>query len=43
MLDVMFDIPSNPEIKEVIVTPETVNDGTRPVTVVEKEKEAVAS
>jgi ATP-dependent Clp protease ATP-binding subunit ClpX len=44
MLDIMFDIPSEPTIKEVIVTPEAVNEGKRPVTVMEKpRKEAVAS
>jgi ATP-dependent Clp protease ATP-binding subunit ClpX len=33
MLDVMYDIPSNPSIKEVIITPEVINEGKMPVMV----------
>jgi ATP-dependent Clp protease ATP-binding subunit ClpX len=44
MLDIMFEIPSEPNIKEVIITPESVNEGKRPVTVMERtRKEAMAS
>jgi ATP-dependent Clp protease ATP-binding subunit ClpX len=33
MLEVMYDIPSNSSVKEVIITPEVVNDGKHPVMV----------
>ncbi|RMG40728.1 MAG: ATP-dependent Clp protease ATP-binding subunit ClpX [Candidatus Dadabacteria bacterium] len=42
MLDVMYDIPSNPQVKEVVITPEVVKEGKAPVVVVHKEKEAIA-
>lgn len=41
MLDVMYDIPSNSSVKEVIITPEVVNGQTPPIKVYHKE--AVAS
>ena len=41
MLDIMFSTPSDPTIKEVIITPEVVLEGKEPVRVVHKE--AVAS
>lgn len=37
MLDVMYDVPSNPKIKEVIVTPEVIKDGKQPVMVFQNE------
>lgn len=37
MLEVMFDVPSNPSVKEVIVTPEVVNEGKTPVMVLHNE------
>ena len=37
MLDVMYDIPSNPAVKEIIITPETVNDNKPPVMVLHNE------
>jgi len=37
MLEVMYEIPSNPNVKEVIVTPEVVNEGKQPITVYHKE------
>ena len=33
MLEIMFDIPSNDAVKEVIVTPEVINEGKQPVVV----------
>jgi ATP-dependent Clp protease ATP-binding subunit ClpX len=41
MLDVMYDIPSNTSIKEVIITPEVVNGSQAPIKVFHNE--AVAS
>jgi len=41
MLDVMYDIPSNTSVKEVIITPEVINDNQLPIKVYHKE--AVAS
>jgi ATP-dependent Clp protease ATP-binding subunit ClpX len=41
MLDVMYDIPSNSSIKEVIITPEVVNGTQAPIKVFHNE--AVAS
>ncbi|MEN9845780.1 MAG: hypothetical protein RIS36_927 [Pseudomonadota bacterium] len=41
MLDVMYDIPSNSSIKEVIITPEVVNGSQAPIKVFHNE--AVAS
>ena len=37
MLELMYEIPSNPSIKEIILTPENINDGKQPVLVMEKE------
>ncbi len=37
MLDVMYDIPSNPSVKEIIITPETVNENKPPVMVLHNE------
>ncbi|MBX7137607.1 MAG: ATP-dependent Clp protease ATP-binding subunit ClpX [Oligoflexia bacterium] len=37
MLDVMFDIPSNPKIKEVLITPEVIKEGKQPVMVLHNE------
>ena len=37
MLDIMYDIPSNSSIKEIIITPDVVKEGTPPVTVIRKE------
>ncbi|MCO6431547.1 MAG: ATP-dependent Clp protease ATP-binding subunit ClpX [Deltaproteobacteria bacterium] len=37
MLDVMFDIPSNTSVKEVIITPEVVNEKKPPVLVLHNE------
>ena len=41
MLDVMYDIPSNTSIKEVIITPDVVNGSQSPIKVFHNE--AVAS
>ncbi|NLF24717.1 MAG: ATP-dependent Clp protease ATP-binding subunit ClpX [Deltaproteobacteria bacterium] len=41
MLEIMYDVPSNPEIKEVVITKETISEGQPPLTIVRKE--AVAS
>ena len=37
MLELMFEIPSNPSIKEVVVTADTINEGKAPVIVVQKQ------
>ncbi len=37
MRDVMFDIPSRPEVREVVVTPEAVNDGRPPLLILAAE------
>lgn len=37
MLDVMFEIPSDPSIKEVIITPEVIDEGQPPVRVHHKQ------
>jgi ATP-dependent Clp protease ATP-binding subunit ClpX len=37
MLEMMYEIPSNPSIKEIIVTPECINEGKQPVLVMHKE------
>ena len=31
MLDVMFDIPSEDNIREVVITEEVINEGSHPV------------
>jgi len=33
MLDVMYEVPSEPDIKEVIVSEDTVNKGEKPLVV----------
>lgn len=43
MLNVMYDIPSRPEIKEVLITKEVISEGKEPVVVIEKDIEAIAS
>ncbi|MCL4148670.1 UNVERIFIED_CONTAM: hypothetical protein GTU68_048840 [Idotea baltica] len=42
MLNVMFDIPSKPEIKEVIINKEVITNGKEPIVVIEEEIEALA-
>jgi ATP-dependent Clp protease ATP-binding subunit ClpX len=37
MLEVMYDVPSNPNIKEVVLTKEVVSDGRKPLIVMHKE------
>jgi ATP-dependent Clp protease ATP-binding subunit ClpX len=37
MLEVMYDAPSNPSIKEVIVTPEAINEGKLPIIILHKQ------
>ncbi len=37
MLDVMYDVPNTPEIKEVVITPEAVKDEGKPVVVYHNE------
>ena len=36
MLDVMYDVPSDPNIREVVVSEDCVNDGKRPMVVYER-------
>lgn len=40
MLDVMFEIPSDPEVKEVIVTEESIAKGDKPLVVYHKRAES---
>lgn len=40
MLDMMFEVPSEPAIKEVIVSEDTVNKGEKPLVVYEKQAES---
>jgi len=37
MLDVMYDVPSNPAVKEIVITPEVVNEGKQAVIVLHKQ------
>jgi ATP-dependent Clp protease ATP-binding subunit ClpX len=37
MLDVMYDVPSNPTVKEIVITPEVVNEGKEAVVVLHKQ------
>jgi ATP-dependent Clp protease ATP-binding subunit ClpX len=39
MLDIMYDVPSRPGIKEVIITSDVIEKGEGPITVYEKEAE----
>lgn len=40
MLDVMFDIPSEPDIKEVVISPDTIMKKDKPLIVYQKKKES---
>ena len=43
MTDIMFEIPSNPNIEKCIITKETVQDGKPPIVILrEKEQGKVA-
>lgn len=37
MLELMYDVPSNPSIKEVVITPEVINEKQTPVIVLHKQ------
>ncbi|HEV2132023.1 MAG TPA: ATP-dependent Clp protease ATP-binding subunit ClpX, partial [Longimicrobiaceae bacterium] len=37
MRDVMFDIPSRPDVREVVVTPESITDGMPPLLILSAE------
>ncbi len=37
MLDLMYDVPSNPSIKEIVITPDVVNKKEAPVVVLHKQ------
>lgn len=37
MLDVMYDIPSNPAVKEVVITEEVIKNGAQPIVVMHTE------
>jgi ATP-dependent Clp protease ATP-binding subunit ClpX len=39
MLDVMYEVPSNKGIREVVITVEVIDRGERPLMVYEKEAE----
>ncbi|NLS44944.1 MAG: ATP-dependent Clp protease ATP-binding subunit ClpX [Firmicutes bacterium] len=38
MLDIMYDIPSRQDVKKVMLTPETINDGAQPAMVLQERK-----
>jgi len=40
MLEVMFDVPSEPDIKEVVVSEETINKGEKPLIVYQSKAES---
>ena len=39
MTDIMFDLPTRPDVREVIVTPETIAEGTAPLIVTERPRQ----
>ncbi|MGD8860142.1 MAG: ATP-dependent Clp protease ATP-binding subunit ClpX [Myxococcales bacterium] len=39
MLDIMYEVPSGKAIKEVLITPDVIDKGEKPITVYEKEAE----
>jgi ATP-dependent Clp protease ATP-binding subunit ClpX len=41
MLDVMFDVPSNPDIKEIVVTEETIKEKKPPMVIVQSRTKAL--
>jgi ATP-dependent Clp protease ATP-binding subunit ClpX len=40
MLDVMFEVPSDPEIKEIVITEESITKGEKPLVVFHKQAES---
>ena len=40
MLDIMYDLPSQPEVEEVIISDEVVLNGEKPMLVYENKKQA---
>jgi ATP-dependent Clp protease ATP-binding subunit ClpX len=39
MTDIMFDLPARTDVREVIVTPETISEGTAPLVVTERPRQ----
>ncbi len=39
LTDVMFDLPSRHDVREVIITPESINEGTNPMVVTERPRQ----
>jgi ATP-dependent Clp protease ATP-binding subunit ClpX len=39
MTDIMFDLPTRPDVREVIVTPETIAEGSMPLVVTERPRQ----
>ncbi len=39
MTDIMFDLPTRPDVREVIVTPETIAEGSTPLVVTERPRQ----
>ena len=37
MLEIMYDVPSNPSVKEIVITKEVITDDRRPIVVMENE------
>ncbi|MDC0358401.1 ATP-dependent Clp protease ATP-binding subunit ClpX [Oligoflexia bacterium] len=40
MLDVMFDVPSDPDIKEIVISEDTITNQEKPLIVYERQKES---
>lgn len=40
MLDVMFEVPSDPEVKEIVITEESISKGEKPLVVFHKQAES---
>ena len=43
MLEIMYEVPSEEGIKEIVVNEEVINSGERPLIVYEKEEKADAA
>jgi ATP-dependent Clp protease ATP-binding subunit ClpX len=37
MVDIMFDLPSREDVREVVITRESIEDGTEPLLILEPE------
>jgi ATP-dependent Clp protease ATP-binding subunit ClpX len=39
MTDIMFDLPARTDVREVIITPDSINEGTAPLVVTERPRQ----